>query len=999
MEDRQKAARKGSSSSASHSEEEREGAKDGGSRSSSSSFGAALTIRELSDPVTRCKSYLLPGEQIQGYFQDVRWTSTRAKPPSQQQQEQRGGAAAPRSSRRSSKRASMSLAFYTLFLTNFQLVVIADQPSTVPQQAFIPLATIQRIKKKKDKEDALSSLCIELICKDIRHERFHFHTHPTKSGGGHTQFQSFYENLLAAVFPSRSSSLFCFHYTPSYTSKFNGWTIYNAKEEYKRLGLTSSRFWRLTSVNKQYMIAPTYPSVLVVPASIPDETLVAVAKKRSHGRIPTCVWKHPSSSSCLLRSSQPLVGLTRNKSKDDEELLEAIRLTHPSVGERAKLYIVDARPKKNARANAVVGGGFENLSKSKYSKLFFLGIDNIHVVREAHENVRKLSLLFAREPTDSQRWLWEAAQNSEWVSIIGKILKAASFVTNLLEREPCSVLTHCSDGWDRTSQITSLAMLMLDPYFRTLKGFAVLIEKEWLSFGHKFATRHGHAGEEQGGLMQDYKDKQRAPIFLQFLDCVWQLMQQSPLSFEFNERLLINLQDWVYSCVFGTFLHNCERQRMISPLEHPERHLALPASSSKPSTGAASRSTSRPSSRAGSRASSRASSAASSPAPSPMPSSRTPKGGNGGGSDVERGDSGGEETKGAPKPNRKSSREPKKEKEPASSSNKKQPKGFLPNHSVSVWSYVNTNAHLFLNELYEPQKKDEVLRAQVGGRNIRFWSGYFLRWVVSAPIATTSPSTPTDLPSSASLSSSDNKDKEKEKEGEERVTTTKTGVPTEEQPSLLNEEKTDCNYFSYTGMSSSSFILPSWNRSRLSISYSGGGSLRGYGRRSDPRSHSASSPTSGLASSSRGGEGGTRGEVDKSINIGRNRGFSDNPSRKILSSSSSVSIATTRSGKERGSAILTFPSPTSASMSALPLPPPISTSSPLLSRGYGGNSSGSSSSPSSPSFMLRRSQQQQQRQRNLAAVATLREHAMPPVQEGGEQQQDHFTSSSGLGGV
>lgn len=42
-----------------------------------------------------------------------------------------------------------------------------------------------------------------------------------------------------------------------------------------------------------------------------------------------------------------------------------------------------------------------------------------------------------------------------------------------VEFHKASVIVHCTDGWDRTAQLTSLAMLMMDPYFRTIRGMEV----------------------------------------------------------------------------------------------------------------------------------------------------------------------------------------------------------------------------------------------------------------------------------------------------------------------------------------------------------------------------------------------------------------------------------------------------------------------------------------------------------------------------------------------
>ncbi len=75
------------------------------------------------------------------------------------------------------------------------------------------------------------------------------------------------------------------------------------------------------------------------------------------------------------------------------------------------------------------------------------------------------------------------------------VLKAAVKIAKLINKKGSSVLVHCSDGWDRTSQLCALAQIILDPYYRTIEGFSVLVEKEWLAFGtllKSFDSIHGY---------------------------------------------------------------------------------------------------------------------------------------------------------------------------------------------------------------------------------------------------------------------------------------------------------------------------------------------------------------------------------------------------------------------------------------------------------------------------------------------------------------------------
>ena len=195
----------------------------------------------------------------------------------------------------------------------------------------------------------------------------------------------------------------------------------------------------------------------MVPSKISDNTLKYVAQFRSKGRFPSLSYLHPNQSS-ITRSSQPLVGLKQHKSVQDEKLVEMIFNSHliENSNEIAYNLIIDgisfissakcpfyfyyvclARPTANAVAQTAMGAGFESLSSYKNCKLVFLGIENIHVVRDSY-----LRLVEAVSLSQFNGCSISSVDKSNWTRHIKSILEGAILMVQHVHQHNTHVLVH-----------------------------------------------------------------------------------------------------------------------------------------------------------------------------------------------------------------------------------------------------------------------------------------------------------------------------------------------------------------------------------------------------------------------------------------------------------------------------------------------------------------------------------------------------------------------------
>ncbi|XP_064152774.1 myotubularin-related protein 12 [Anguilla rostrata] len=435
--------------------------------------------------------------------------------------------------------------FGTLLCTNFRISFISDEEPVEEAQLFknklyeendIPLTCVDHIYGGNDEKKKLITgglvknkypSKIIIHCKDLR--VFQFSLTYAKEEEARKIFQGIVHHSLE---PKSLKCIFAFSYcektmpAPAVERTYRT-VMFDSAEDWTQEMKRTKGNCRVISANENFGLSPKLPQFFIIPTAVLDEDL---AKFQGKG-VPIWCWSHHSGCALFKTASLPLVqddGLSQTYKIYTERMLNAVAQTH--------LYSL------------------------KTEEL----LDTLPTTQDIQQSYSRFKQFFLIDNT-TEFWMsdvkwFSSLESSGWLDIIRLCLQKAVEVVECLEKENTNVLIMEESGSDLCCVISSLVQLMLDPHYRTLGGFQSLVQKEWVAGGHGFLDRCNH-------LHQKDKESQ-SPVFLLFLECVWQLLQQHIPAFQFSETYLTVLSDSLYVPVFSTFLFNSPYHR--ATMEKPE---------------------------------------------------------------------------------------------------------------------------------------------------------------------------------------------------------------------------------------------------------------------------------------------------------------------------------------------------------------------------------------------------------------------------------------------
>lgn len=114
------------------------------------------------------------------------------------------------------------------------------------------------------------------------------------------------------------------------------------------------------------------------------------------------------------------------------------------------MELFDARDKLAAFANRLGGKGSESSENYPNCWVSFNDIPNMHSIQSSFKKLKNYVMNFEHKDSSS---FYAILGESSWMKSISRLLKLSEKMCAGLKKQR-SVFVHCSDGWDRTSQVS-----------------------------------------------------------------------------------------------------------------------------------------------------------------------------------------------------------------------------------------------------------------------------------------------------------------------------------------------------------------------------------------------------------------------------------------------------------------------------------------------------------------------------------------------------------------
>ncbi|XP_016924212.2 myotubularin-related protein 10-B [Drosophila suzukii] len=380
---------------------------------------------------------------------------------------------------------------------------------------------------------------LHIVCKNFRLLKFAFQQQDSKIFGSSDQGKLIASALVRFAYPMRHDLSFAYAHREPYYSTLgaSGTSMYATKNDWAReLIRCGATEWQVVSTASVPLLQNplqagkyTVPPHFVIPKSCSVDRFLDLSRAFCDSRAAFWVYSY-GSNAALVRLAE-LQPAAQQDTKLENVMLELVRKC--DAGRQLKLLQLTDR------------------------------LPSIQDVLKAYQKLRRLCT-----PETPQKFMMQddkylsLLEKTNWLFYVSLCLRFASEAAATL-RSGVSCVLQESNGRDLCCVVSSLAQLLLDPHFRTIDGFQSLVQKEWVALEHPFQRRLGHVYSAQpAGGNAELLESEQSPVFLLFLDCAWQLLQQFPDEFEFTQTYLTTLWDSCFMPIFDTFQFDTQAQRL-----------------------------------------------------------------------------------------------------------------------------------------------------------------------------------------------------------------------------------------------------------------------------------------------------------------------------------------------------------------------------------------------------------------------------------------------------